>query len=45
MIHLIKLLRQHGSMVAQALLALFLARAGYYQQVYEEVQKIPSSQR
>jgi hypothetical protein len=44
MIHMITLIRQHGNIVAHALLALLLARASHYQQVYEDVHKAPSSQ-
>lgn len=44
MIHMITLIRQHGSIVAHTLLAVLLARASHYQQVYEEVHKAPSSQ-
>lgn len=41
MIHLVTLMQAHYRSVVQAVLAMLLARAAHYQQVYDEVHKAP----
>lgn len=44
MIHLIKLMQTHYHALARVMLAMLLARATHYQQLYDELHKAPASQ-